>query len=127
MIFRYAFEKLFKAREAASRARGGGSKAGADSGYDPYEKPFLDHLEDLRKTLGKMLVFLVVITMFAFIVHLPIGIHYPIRQRPDIARSNWLIVYSCNRHDAPGSRGYEDLVSGFKLVDSNDLCMTSNF
>ena len=67
------------------------------------------------------------ITMFAFIVHLPIGIHYSFRQRPDIAGSNWLIVYSCNRHDAPGSRGYEDLVSGFKLVDSNVLCMTSNF
>ena len=64
MIFRFAFEKLFKAREAASRAR---MSPGADNGYDPYEKPFLDHLEDLRKTLGKMLIFTVVVTIFAFV------------------------------------------------------------
>ena len=64
MIFRFAFEKLFKAREAASKAR---HSPGADDGYDPYEKPFLDHLEDLRKTLGKMLLFTVVVTIFAFI------------------------------------------------------------
>lgn len=64
MIFRFAFEKLFKAREAATKAR---MRPGADDGYDPHEKPFLDHLEDLRKTLGKMLIFTVVVTIFAFI------------------------------------------------------------
>jgi len=64
--------------------------------------------------------------MFAFIMHLPISMYYTFRQRPDIAGSNWSFVYSCNRHDAPGSRDYEDLVSGFKLVDSNALRMTSN-
>ena len=45
MILRFAFEKLFKAREAANRARQAKQhKPGADEGYDPYEKPFLDHL-----------------------------------------------------------------------------------
>ncbi len=70
MILRFAFEKLFKAREAANRARR--SRPGADEGFDPYEKPFLDHLEDLRKTLGKMLVLIIVTTMLAFIFNLQI-------------------------------------------------------
>ncbi len=67
MILRFAFEKLFKAREAANRVRHSKSKPGADEGYDPYEKPFLEHLEDLRKTLGKMLILIVVMTVLAFI------------------------------------------------------------
>lgn len=70
MILRFAFEKLFKAREAANRARQ--SRPGADEGFDPYEKPFLDHLEDLRKTLGKMLILIIVTTMLAFIFNLQI-------------------------------------------------------
>jgi competence ComEA-like helix-hairpin-helix protein len=48
-------------REDASRMR-----AGADEGYDPHEKPFLDHLEDLRKTLMKIIITLLITTMFAF-------------------------------------------------------------
>lgn len=72
MIFRFAFEKLFKAREAANRARQAAAKPGADEGFDPYEKPFLDHLEDLRKTLGKMLVLILITTVFAFIFNLQI-------------------------------------------------------
>ena len=64
MILRYAFEKLFKAREATNKRRQ--AKAGADEGYDPYEKPFLDHLEDLRKTLGKMLILICVTTVISF-------------------------------------------------------------
>lgn len=72
MIFRFAFEKLFKAREAANRARQAAAKPGADDGFDPYEKPFLDHLEDLRATLGKMLIFILVTTLLAFIFNLQI-------------------------------------------------------
>ncbi len=48
-------------REDASRIR-----AGADEGYDPHEKPFLEHLEDLRKTLMKMIVTMMVATILAF-------------------------------------------------------------
>ena len=42
-MIKTAFEKMFQMRESASRAR-----AGADEGFDAHEKPFLDHLEDLR-------------------------------------------------------------------------------
>lgn len=48
-------------REDASRLR-----AGADEGYDPHEKPFLDHLEDLRKTLMKIIITLMITTILAF-------------------------------------------------------------
>ena len=65
MLLKSAFEKLFKIREEAGRARKN-SAAGADEGFDPHEKPFLDHLEDLRKTLMQMVITLVVITIFTF-------------------------------------------------------------
>lgn len=48
-------------REDASRIR-----SGADEGYDPHEKPFLDHLEDLRKTMMKIIITLMVTTILAF-------------------------------------------------------------
>lgn len=67
MIFKTAAEKLFKIREEAARAR-----PGADEGYDPYEKPFLDHLEDLRGTLMKMLGTLALITILCFTFHVQI-------------------------------------------------------
>lgn len=66
MMFRFAFEKLFKAREAANRKRHEHLRPGADDGFDPYEKPFLDHLEDLRKTLMKMIIVLLVATILTF-------------------------------------------------------------
>lgn len=53
MILKTVFDKLFKIREDAGRARA--NAPGADDGFDPYEKPFIDHLEDLRMTLMKML------------------------------------------------------------------------
>ena len=64
MILKSAFSKLFKIREEAARIR-----PGADDGFDPYEKPFLDHLEDLRVTLMKMGATLFVITIACFAFH----------------------------------------------------------
>ncbi len=54
-------------REDASRIR-----SGADEGYDAHEKPFLDHLEDLRKTLGKIIITLLVTTIIAFAFNMQI-------------------------------------------------------
>ena len=65
MLLKSAFEKLFKIREEAGRARKEGS--GADAGFDPHEKPFLEHLEDLRKTLMQMVGTLLAITIFTFV------------------------------------------------------------
>ena len=59
--------RLFKMREDASRIR-----SGADDGYDPHEKPFLDHLEDLRKTLGKIIVTVMIATILAFVFNIEI-------------------------------------------------------
>ena len=72
MILKTLFEKLFQMRESAGRMREQRVRPGADNGFDPYEKPFLDHLEDLRKTLGKMLGFLFVATILAFIFNVEI-------------------------------------------------------
>ncbi|MCP5538964.1 MAG: twin-arginine translocase subunit TatC [Akkermansiaceae bacterium] len=65
-MLKTVFEKLFKLREATARARTSRPSPGADDGYDPYEKPFLDHLEDLRKTMGKVLIALIVATVATF-------------------------------------------------------------
>ncbi len=64
MILKTAFEKLFNMREAASRHR-----PGADDGYDAHEKPFLDHLEDLRKTLMQIGATLGIATFVCFGFH----------------------------------------------------------
>ena len=64
MILKNAATKLFKIREEASRSR-----PGADEGYDPHEKPFLDHLEDLRMTLMRMIGTLAVTTVLCFTFH----------------------------------------------------------
>lgn len=63
-MLKTAFEKLFQMREKASKAR-----PGADEGYDAHEKPFLDHLEDLRHTLLKIVSTLAVSTVLCFSFH----------------------------------------------------------
>jgi Tat protein translocase TatC len=63
-MLKTAFTKLFKIREHASRAR-----PGADEGFDAHEKPFLDHLEDLRHTLMKICGTLAVSTIACFAFH----------------------------------------------------------
>lgn len=63
-MLKTAFEKLFKMRESAARMR-----PGADEGYDAHEKPFLDHLEDLRHTLMKILGTLGIATFACFAFH----------------------------------------------------------
>jgi len=70
-MLKTAFEKLFKIRENASRARAR-SRAGADEGFDAHEKPFLDHLEDLRSTLIKIGITLSVSTFACFAFHIQI-------------------------------------------------------
>jgi len=64
MILKTAFEKLFHIRESAGKAR-----PGADDGYDAHEKPFLDHLEDLRHTLMQIGATLAVATVACFAFH----------------------------------------------------------
>jgi Tat protein translocase TatC len=63
-MLKTAFTKLFKMREHASRSR-----PGADDGFDAHEKPFLDHLEDLRHTLMKICGTLAVSTIACFAFH----------------------------------------------------------
>ena len=63
-MLKLAFEKLFKMRESASRNR-----PGADQGFDAHEKPFIDHLEDLRHTLMKIGGTLAISTMLCFTFH----------------------------------------------------------
>ncbi len=63
-MLKTAFQKLFRMREHASRLR-----PGADEGCDPHEKPFLDHLEDLRHTLMKIGATLAISTVACFVFH----------------------------------------------------------
>jgi Tat protein translocase TatC len=60
-MIQFAFQKLFNMREKANRAR-----PGADQGFDAHEKPFLDHLEDLRTTLIKIVATLSISTIVCF-------------------------------------------------------------
>ena len=64
MILKTAFEKLFHIRESAGKAR-----PGADDGFDAHEKPFLDHLEDLRHSLMQIGATLAVATIACFAFH----------------------------------------------------------
>lgn len=63
-MLKTAFQKLFQMREDASRRR-----PGADDGFDAHEKPFLDHLEDLRHTLMKIGATLAISTIACFAFH----------------------------------------------------------
>jgi Tat protein translocase TatC len=55
------FKKLFSLREQAAR------RPGADDGFDPQEKPFLDHLDDLRVTLFRIITTLTISSAVCFI------------------------------------------------------------
>lgn len=95
MMLRFAFEKLFKAREAANRRRHERVRPGADDGFDPYEKPFLEHLEDLRKSLAKMLITLLVTTVltFAFNVQIFEFVQLPAKlAKTDEGKSLWELI-----------------------------------
>ena len=63
-MLKTAFTKLFQLREQAARIR-----PGADDGFDAHEKPFLEHLDDLRGTLIKIAVTLTVSTVACFAFH----------------------------------------------------------
>jgi len=63
-MLKAGFDKLFQMREKASQMR-----PGADEGFDAHEKPFLDHLEDLRHTLMKIGATLAIATIGCFAFH----------------------------------------------------------
>ncbi len=60
-MIQFVVKKLFRLREQAAM------RPGADDGFDPHEKPFLDHLDDLRVTLFRIIGTLVIATCVAFI------------------------------------------------------------
>ena len=55
-MFNWAFKKIVKLRE----------KVAVDLGGDDVEKPFLDHLDDLRSMIVRMCVTLIVVTLVTF-------------------------------------------------------------
>ncbi len=66
MIFNTLLGKLFRIREdSAQRNRG----LGADDGFDNAEMPFLDHLEDLRKMLFRIIITLLIAMILCFSVN----------------------------------------------------------
>lgn len=77
-MLKTAFTKLFKLREQAARIR-----PGADDGFDAHEKPFLDHLDDLRQTLIRIVGTLSVSTIACFAFHKKIFelVQYPAKSK----------------------------------------------
>lgn len=63
-MLKTVFQNLFRLREKASRRA-----PGADEGFDAHEKPFLDHLDDLRQTLFKIFGTLLISTVACFAFH----------------------------------------------------------
>ncbi len=56
MFLQGVLKNVFRLRDKAHQRR----RKGADEGFDPEEKPFLDHLEDLRSMFFKMLLTIVI-------------------------------------------------------------------
>jgi Tat protein translocase TatC len=77
-MLKTAFTKLFQLREQAARIR-----PGADDGFDAHEKPFLDHLDDLRATLIKIVGTLTISTLACFAFHKKIFdlVQYPAKSK----------------------------------------------
>src|SRR3954468_6709475 len=69
-MFNWAFKKIVKLRE----------KVAVDLGGGDVEKPFLDHLEDLRTMIVRMCITLLVVTVitFFFCKELVTVIEYPL-------------------------------------------------
>jgi Tat protein translocase TatC len=65
MILKPLLDRLFKLREKTSRAASGD----AEGDTDPHEKPFLDHLEDLRKMFFRMIIAQIIFTGACFVFH----------------------------------------------------------
>ncbi len=66
MIFQSLLNKLFRVREDSAQRFAG---RGADDGYDGAEMPFLDHLEDLRTMLFRIIVTLMIAMIACFTVN----------------------------------------------------------
>lgn len=69
-MFNWAFKKIVKLRE----------KVAVDLGDNDAEKPFLDHLDDLRKMIVRMCVTLLVVTLVTFLFYqeLLAAMRYPL-------------------------------------------------
>ena len=65
MILKPILDRLFKLREKTSQAVAGD----AEGVIDPHEKPFLDHLEDLRKMFFRMIMAQIIFTGVCFVFH----------------------------------------------------------
>lgn len=76
-MLKTAFTKLFQMRDRSAR------RPGADDGFDAYEKPFLDHLDDLRHTLIKIAGTLAISTIACFAFHKQIFelVQYPAKSK----------------------------------------------
>lgn len=68
MILQGVLKKVFQFRNATAKR----VRKGADDGFDPEEKPFLDHLEDLRLMFFKMIVTLAVGITACFVFTQPL-------------------------------------------------------
>src|SRR5690606_24645230 len=77
-MLKTAFTKLFKMRDQSARLR-----PGADDGFDAHEKPFLDHLDDLRHTLLRIVGTLAISTIACFAFHKQIFelVQYPAKSK----------------------------------------------
>ncbi|NLT70923.1 MAG: hypothetical protein GXX91_09540 [Verrucomicrobiaceae bacterium] len=77
-MLKTAFTKLFQMRDHSARLR-----PGADDGFDAHEKPFLDHLDDLRHTLIRIAGTLALSTIACFAFHKQIFelVQYPAKSK----------------------------------------------
>ncbi|MEM7147074.1 MAG: twin-arginine translocase subunit TatC [Verrucomicrobiota bacterium] len=87
-ILKTALEKLFRLRETSTKRPSAATGEDGEGPVDPHEKPFLDHLEDLRVMFMKMIVVQIVFTIACFIFHrilfhwmfTPLKLGYPARE-----------------------------------------------
>ena len=66
MILKPILDRLFKLREKTSQAVVGDA---SDAASDAHEKPFLDHLEDLRKMFFRMIIAQFIFAAACFVFH----------------------------------------------------------
>ena len=118
-MFSSILSKLFKTREKVTRAvqdheterrRAEDPDWTEEDQFDDSEKPFLEHLDDLRVTLIKLVVTLLVTTIFAFIFNKQLlnvmkwPLHHAFKDRPDIQR----VIQQIENLGDPTVNGAED-------------------
>lgn len=98
-MFTGLLSKLFKTREAISRKatkhkqhKSGDEFTEYDDDYLDPEKPFIEHLDDLRTSLIKIVLTLIIVTLFCFIFNKQLlqfmkwPLHKAFSDRPDIVK-----------------------------------------